>query len=551
MTAEGPGPGGAAYSVVVPTVGRPSLGQLLESLARSGGPAPLELVVVDDRPHPDGPLDLPALPFPVRVVASGGRGPAAARNAGWRAVGADWVAFLDDDVRVTPTWRADLAADLATLPEEVAATQGAIAVPLPAGRRPTDWERNVAGLESACWATADMAYRRVAMEEVGGFDERFPRAYREDSDLGLRVTRAGWLILKGQRTVVHPVRPAGPLVSLKLQAGNADDVLMRALHGPHWRERVSAGPGRTGRHLATVGAGAGALAAGLTAVTPAPVPGRGRAAGRAAVLATGCWAALTAEFAWRRIGPGPRTIPETALMAATSVTLPPVAVWHLARGLLSLPRHLRAGRAPRLGDSQPALPFPSVGRRARFGPVPRPVTADPAWEPKALLFDRDGTLIADRHYLGDPDGVTPMPGATWAVRRARRAGLALGVVSNQSGVARGLLSRSQMEAVNERVDRLLGPFGYWAVCCHAPGDGCPCRKPAPGLVHEAARALGVDPADCAVIGDIEADMAAARAAGARAVLVPTRRTRRGEIRRAPQVAPDLPTAVDLVLGGRC
>jgi D-glycero-D-manno-heptose 1,7-bisphosphate phosphatase len=90
------------------------------------------------------------------------------------------------------------------------------------------------------------------------------------------------------------------------------------------------------------------------------------------------------------------------------------------------------------------------------------------------------------------------------------------------------------------------------VCPHGPGDGCECRKPAPGMVLRAARALGVRPQECVVIGDTAADVAAARAAGARGVLVPNAVTRPEEVRRAPEVAPDLATAVDHLLAGtRC
>src|SRR5919199_608834 len=105
-------------------------------------------------------------------------------------------------------WRAALERDLSELPWDVAASHGRVRVPLPQGRRPTDWERNVAGLERARWATADIAYRRDALAEVGGFDERSPRAYREDADLGLRGTAAGWRIAAGARAVLHPVPPA-------------------------------------------------------------------------------------------------------------------------------------------------------------------------------------------------------------------------------------------------------------------------------------------------------------------------------------------------------
>ncbi|MDQ3890348.1 MAG: HAD-IIIA family hydrolase, partial [Actinomycetota bacterium] len=144
--------------------------------------------------------------------------------------------------------------------------------------------------------------------------------------------------------------------------------------------------------------------------------------------------------------------------------------------------------------------------------------------------------------------VVPMPGAREAVERLRAEGIALAVVSNQSGVGRGFLTMRQVEAVNRRVEDLLGPLGPWLVCPHAPDDGCRCRKPAPGLVLEAASALGVDPSRCALIGDIGPDVQAALAAGARGVLVPTARTRREEVEAAPEVAPTLPAAVDLLLG---
>ncbi len=166
---------------------------------------------------------------------------------------------------------------------------------------------------------------------------------------------------------------------------------------------------------------------------------------------------------------------------------------------------------------------------------------------QAVLFDRDGTLVIDVPYNGDPALVDPVPGATEALQRLRAAGLPIAVISNQSGVARGLLSPAEVDAVNLRVAELLGPFaGFW-VCPHGPTDGCACRKPAPGLVLAAAAALGVAPGACAVIGDIGADVEAADAAGARGVLVPTAVTRPAEVSAAHEVAPDLATAVDLLL----
>jgi histidinol-phosphate phosphatase family protein len=514
------------YDLVVPTVGRDSLARLLEALAAGSGPLPGRVLLVDDRRDRSRPLLPDGAPGwaggRVEVVPGRAAGPAAARNLGWRRATADWVVFLDDDVVPPATWRSQLAADLEGLPDGVAASQGRVRVPMPGGRRPTDWERNVRGLETARWATADMAYRRAVLAEVGGFDERFRRAYREDADLGLRVVRAGYGIVSGRRVVSHPVRPAGRLVSVRLQAGNADDVLMWALHGRGWRARAGVARGRRGRHLVVTGLGLAALAGGSLArrARPPSGPGARRARWVAGLGGVG-WLAGTAELASARILPGPRDPAEVAGMALTSVLLPPVATWHWLAGWVRLPGLLAdRSRAPRPG-----------GRA-----------------PKAVLFDRDGTLVADVPYNGDPGGVVAMPGAREAVERLRAHGVATAVVSNQSGVARGRLRVEQVEAVNRRVEELLGPMGPWLVCLHGPADGCGCRKPAPGLIEAAAGALGVEPADCVVIGDIGADVEAARAAGARSVLVPTAATRVEEVAAAPVVASDLLAAVDLLLG---
>lgn len=169
---------------------------------------------------------------------------------------------------------------------------------------------------------------------------------------------------------------------------------------------------------------------------------------------------------------------------------------------------------------------------------------------RAVLFDRDGTLVHDVPHNGDPALVRPVAGAAEALARVRTAGLQTAVVTNQGGIGLGLLTRAQVDAVHARVDALLGSLGPWLVCEHAPGAGCGCRKPAPGLVLQAAAALGVRPEECALIGDISADVDAALAAGARPVLVPTPVTLPEEVASAPEVAPDLLAAVDLLLGAR-
>ncbi|TCO33791.1 histidinol-phosphate phosphatase family protein/HAD superfamily hydrolase (TIGR01662 family) [Rathayibacter tanaceti] len=166
---------------------------------------------------------------------------------------------------------------------------------------------------------------------------------------------------------------------------------------------------------------------------------------------------------------------------------------------------------------------------------------------RGILFDRDATLVVDVPYNGDPAQVSPMPTALDAVERARESGLALGVVTNQSGIARGLIDRAQADAVNRRVDELFGGFDVWMLCPHGPEDGCTCRKPAPGMVLGAAEALGLPADSLAVIGDIGADVGAATAAGARGVLVPTPTTRGEEVAAAPLCAATLLEAVELLL----
>jgi glycosyltransferase involved in cell wall biosynthesis len=315
--------------VVVPTIGRRSLHRLLTALATQRMPVG-QVVIVDDRRVRRGPLLVPQ-PLHRRtvVLASGGRGPAAARNVGWRATELPWVVFLDDDVVPSPTWSSDLRGDL-EVGGDVAATQGRIVVPLPPGRRPTDRERNVALLESAEWITADMAVRRRALVDVAGFDERFRRAYREDSDFALRLGARGWRLERGGRQATHPVQPAPWWISVAAQRGNRDDALMRSLHGTRWRRDR----GRRGRHAVITGA----------AMTAALLASTGHR--RLAVVPAAIWLGGTAEFATTRIAPGPRGASELGTMVLTSVMIPPAALAYWLLGRISHP----AGRTRQWRD---------------------------------------------------------------------------------------------------------------------------------------------------------------------------------------------------------
>lgn len=145
-------------------------------------------------------------------------------------------------------------------------------------------------------------------------------------------------------------------------------------------------------------------------------------------------------------------------------------------------------------------------------------------QPTAFL-DRDGTIIVERDYLGDPEGVELEAGAVVGLRALADAGYRLVVVSNQSGVARGKLTIAQVEAVNARVAELLAAEGAmiagWYYCPHLPEDGCDCRKPLPGLIDQATREWPVDLGHSVMIGDKDSDVLAGAARGLASYLVLT------------------------------
>lgn len=143
----------------------------------------------------------------------------------------------------------------------------------------------------------------------------------------------------------------------------------------------------------------------------------------------------------------------------------------------------------------------------------------------AVFLDRDGTVIEERDYLSDPAGVALLPGATEGLARLRDLGLPLVLVTNQSGVGRGYFGGDAVERVHGRLIDLLAGHGVRLSaiysCPHAPGDGCACRKPLPGLLHRAADELNLDLARSFVIGDKPCDIQLGLAVGATTVLVRT------------------------------
>lgn len=315
-----------SVSVVVPTCRRPDLlRQCLGALSyQTLAPTEYEVLVVDDGPDEatrrlvEGWSERPHAPA-VRYVGAGPqRGPAAARNLGWRRALAPIVAFTDDDCLPAQDWLQQGLAAMAS--PSVDAVGGRIRVPL--GEEPTDYELNAAGLERAPFATANCFYRKSVLLAVGGFDERYPLAWREDSDLHFALLERGCdCRVCEQAVVIHPVRPEpGWGVSLRQQRNNLSDALLYKKYPALYRRLIRPVPAwRYYAIVASLAAAAAAAAAGA----------RATAAGALLI-----WLGLTLEFCWRRLRRTSRRPDHIWEMAATSALIPPLALFWQWRGAI-------------------------------------------------------------------------------------------------------------------------------------------------------------------------------------------------------------------------
>jgi len=177
---------------------------------------------------------------------------------------------------------------------------------------------------------------------------------------------------------------------------------------------------------------------------------------------------------------------------------------------------------------------------------------------RLVVLDRDGTINRDSAaYIRTPEEWVPLPGSPEAIARLNRAGYTVAVASNQSGMARGLFDEDTLAHIHEKMHETVqaagGRIDRIVYCPHHPDAGCDCRKPAAGLLHRLARQYGVTLADVPVIGDSRRDLEAARAAGARPILV---RTGNGAATEAAgeagdaEVYDDLSAAADALAGER-
>ncbi|VCU69974.1 GalNAc(5)-diNAcBac-PP-undecaprenol beta-1,3-glucosyltransferase [Pigmentiphaga humi] len=311
-------------SVVIPTYRRPDM--LMRCLAAVAAqdmdPMEFEILVVDDGPD-EGTRDAVerfagaqrARGLPVRYLqAEGTQGPSGARNRGWENARAAVIAFTDDDTIPTPSW---LARGLAAMADGAAAAVGGIRVPVPA--RPRDHERDTAGLERVEFATANCLVRKSALAAVGGFDERFTMAWREDSDLQFMLMARGLRIVRAPDAVVlHPVRPAPAGISVPMQRKVYFDALLYKKHPSLYRQRIRPRP--PWNYFAIV-AGVIAMAAGFAAGAP-------WLTWAGLVL----WAALTLQFFLARLRGASLAPSHVVEMLVTSILIPPLSLFWRLRG---------------------------------------------------------------------------------------------------------------------------------------------------------------------------------------------------------------------------
>ncbi|MGE5468802.1 MAG: glycosyltransferase family 2 protein [Ignavibacteria bacterium] len=316
-----------ACSVVIPTYRRPEgLAHCLDALLGQSLPTALfEIVVVDDARSDATEQQVTALARArggrprIRYLrpAPGSRGPAAARNAGWRAAMAPVIAFTDDDALPSPHWLVEGLRALAA--PDVDAAAGRVVVPLPAV--PTDGERNSAGLDGAEFVTANCFVRRAALREAGGFDERFTRPWREDSDLYFTLLERGSRVVSAPAALVlHPPRRVAARDNLNAHRNLLFDALLYKKHPRLYRAKIKAVPPLS--YYAAVAAAAFAVAALLAG-------NLGTAGGAAAA-----WGALTVTLTARRQRGCPSTWAHLRDMFVTSAAIPFLAVfWRLSGAL--------------------------------------------------------------------------------------------------------------------------------------------------------------------------------------------------------------------------
>jgi D-glycero-D-manno-heptose 1,7-bisphosphate phosphatase len=169
---------------------------------------------------------------------------------------------------------------------------------------------------------------------------------------------------------------------------------------------------------------------------------------------------------------------------------------------------------------------------------------------KVVVLDRDGTIVVYRQYLADPDALQFAAGAEPGLRKMAGMGFRLVVITNQSGIARGLFSLSTLQQIHERLRQMLESIGAPVdgiyVCPHGPADGCECRKPKLGLMRQACEELGFDMAESIVIGDKDSDVEFGRRAGALTLLIGSPESRSSSLASPDYIVESLQQAAQII-----
>lgn len=305
-------------SVVVPTYRRPDLlTRCLHALVRQTlFPADYEIIVCDDGPSVqarqvvrDIKAAMPNGPNIHYLEITETQGPAAARNCGWRLSRAEIIAFTDDDTVPDRGW---LAAGDQAMAGGADAVSGRIVMPLPPA--PTDIERDAAGLADAEFVTANCFIRRQALARVGGFDERFESAWREDSDLHFNLIEAGFSIVKApDALVVHPLRPMKFAAGIGMQKKMIYDVLLYRKHPVLYRERIRRAPPWLYLFISAL----------LALTIMCMLAGRNDLAQVCFAL----WLLLTLRFFLTRIAKSALTLRNMVEVFLTSIVIPPLSIF--------------------------------------------------------------------------------------------------------------------------------------------------------------------------------------------------------------------------------
>ena len=321
-------------SVVVPTYNRPDLLRncLNALVGQQFPPDAYEIIIVDDagseeirslvenftalpdqaQAHSHFGIDLATRPHVRYASATQTQGPAAARNIGWRMARGEIIAFTDDDCLPEANW---LQEGVAALNDDLAGVSGQVIVPIPAD--PTDYEKNVSRLEEGEFVTANCFYRRSALEQAGGFDERFTMAWREDADLQFKLLTLSYKLgCAPAARVLHPVRPAPWGVSIKEERKNMFNALLFKKFPEMYRRLIQSGPPLRyyGIILATFGFLMASLAGNILL----------------AVLMAVTWSGLILQFTFLRLKHTKHTPSHILEMLFTSMLIPYLSVfWRL------------------------------------------------------------------------------------------------------------------------------------------------------------------------------------------------------------------------------